>query len=398
MIIKHFKVISLNQNKDWNFEFSFNEDINILTGKNGSGKTTLLKLIWYLISGNIERIIPNHIEENAILEKIEIETDTFSLSIRDNRMLETDKNRLSKTDKNQKTNRRKSGKCLFIEWNIGNGRQTRNMSMIEYEEKKFAQFLSREILNVSKSSIFFPTFRRVEGGFFTAQREIKAKSFEEAYFIMQREGVYHKLGEGISELSKIFSVAQHQFITSISTEDIVNYITRQYTDISEKTNKLQKELAEFITERTVPTSSDEKDKALFEIQSKVNEVTQKNDKLLQPFTKLSKLAADIFQYQGIKLTDNLILGEATNALSSEKLSSGEKQMLSFLCYNAFYDKGIIFIDEPELSLHVDWQRILFDTLMEQGTKNQLIVATHSPFIYSQFPDKELILDDDKGGE
>jgi len=36
--------------------------------------------------------------------------------------------------------------------------------------------------------------------------------------------------------------------------------------------------------------------------------------------------------------------------------------------------------------------------MEQGTKNQLIVATHSPFIYSQFPDKELILDDDKGGE
>jgi predicted ATP-dependent endonuclease of OLD family len=73
-------------------------------------------------------------------------------------------------------------------------------------------------------------------------------------------------------------------------------------------------------------------------------------------------------------------------------------MLSFLCYNAFYDKGIIFIDEPELSLHVDWQRILFETLMEQGSKNQLIVATHSPFIYSQFPDKELILDDDKGGE
>jgi len=94
----------------------------------------------------------------------------------------------------------------------------------------------------------------------------------------------------------------------------------------------------------------------------------------------------------------LTLGEVEGALLSEKLSSGEKQMLSFLCYNAFYENGIIFIDEPELSLHTDWQRMLFDKLMEQGTNNQLIIATHSPFIYSQFPDKELILDNDKGGE
>ena len=94
MIIKHFNVSNLNQNEDWNFDFDFNADINILTGRNGSGKTTLLKLIWYLISGNIERIIPNPAEENAIFTKIEIETDTFSLSIRDNRTSsDTDKNK-----------------------------------------------------------------------------------------------------------------------------------------------------------------------------------------------------------------------------------------------------------------------------------------------------------------
>ena len=390
MIIKQFKVTRLNQNKEWCFDLSFNQDINILTGKNGSGKTTLLKLIWYLISGNIDRIIPKTIEENALFEKIEIETDTFSLSIRDNRTSKT--NRMSKTDKN----RQKKGKCLFVEWDIGNGRQTKNLSITEYG--KFDPFLSREILKVSKSSIFFPTFRRMEGGFFTTQQEIKANSFEDAFFTMQRERVYHELEVGLNNLSKVFSVDQHQFITSLSTEDIVNYIARQYADISEKTNQFQKELAEFITECTTVQSEKKRDEALSEIQNKVNEVTQKTDHILQPFTILSKWVAELFQYQGIKLTDNLSLGEATNALSSEKLSSGEKQMLSFLCYNAFYDNGIIFIDEPELSLHVDWQRMLFDILMEQGTQNQLIVATHSPFIYSQFPDKELILDDDKGGE
>src|SRR5690606_18500663 len=32
------------------------EDLNILTGKNGSGKTTLLKLLWYMVSGNFDKI------------------------------------------------------------------------------------------------------------------------------------------------------------------------------------------------------------------------------------------------------------------------------------------------------------------------------------------------------
>ena len=63
-------------------------------------------------------------------------------------------------------------------------------------------------------------------------------------------------------------------------------------------------------------------------------------------------------------------------------------MLSFLCYNTFSENAAIFIDEPELSLHVDWQRLLLPTLLEQGIENQFFIATHSPFIYSKYPDKE----------
>ena len=89
-------------------------------------------------------------------------------------------------------------------------------------------------------------------------------------------------------------------------------------------------------------------------------------------------------------------GEINDAISSDKLSSGEKQMLSYLCYNAFYKDTAIFIDEPELSLHVDWQRVLLPTLLEQGTTNQFFIATHSPFIYTMYPDKEFMLDDTRG--
>ena len=73
-------------------------------------------------------------------------------------------------------------------------------------------------------------------------------------------------------------------------------------------------------------------------------------------------------------------------------------MLSFLCYNAFASNSCIFIDEPEISLHVDWQRTLFPTLLAQSTSNQFIITTHSPFIYSKYADKELVLNPDRGGE
>ena len=44
-------------NGRFNYDFLFYEDFNIFTGQIGTGKTTLLKLIWYLISGNLHRVI-----------------------------------------------------------------------------------------------------------------------------------------------------------------------------------------------------------------------------------------------------------------------------------------------------------------------------------------------------
>ena len=101
------------------------------------------------------------------------------------------------------------------------------------------------------------------------------------------------------------------------------------------------------------------------------------------------------RYKGVKL-DDFTIGESDDAIDSRMLSAGEQQMLSFLCYNAFYEDSVVFIDEPEISLHLDWQRRLFPSLMRQQTSNQFIVATHSPCIYSKYEDKELILSEEKG--
>jgi predicted ATP-binding protein involved in virulence len=49
--------------------------------------------------------------------------------------------------------------------------------------------------------------------------------------------------------------------------------------------------------------------------------------------------------------------------------------------------GVVLIDEPELSLHVSWQRALLSTLISGDKHIQYLVATHSPMIVSEYGDR-----------
>jgi predicted ATPase len=69
-----------------------------------------------------------------------------------------------------------------------------------------------------------------------------------------------------------------------------------------------------------------------------------------------------------------------NAYGPSALSSGEKQILTML-YSASrtrHKTGLFLIDEPELSLHIDWQRIILKELIAQSPDRQIIACTHSP--------------------
>ena len=76
-------------------------------------------------------------------------------------------------------------------------------------------------------------------------------------------------------------------------------------------------------------------------------------------------------------------GTYSEHLSLSELSSGETQVVILLSYFAFHAKGgnPIVIDEPELSLHVQWQKYFVSAVKEvMPDKCQTIMATHSPEI------------------
>lgn len=65
-----------------------------------------------------------------------------------------------------------------------------------------------------------------------------------------------------------------------------------------------------------------------------------------------------------------------------KLSSGEKQMLIILLSVLVQNQGpfVLFMDEPEISLHVEWQQKLIGLVRELNPNVQVILTTHSPAV------------------
>lgn len=355
-----------------NLDISFNEDINILTGINGSGKTTILKLIWLTISGNIEHLI-NEVQFDCMI----LHTTDFFIEITQ-KYVDDD---------------------LFVAFNHDLPNVDKEINKIQpfirIERTGLIDEINKAVIAKINESVFFPTFRRIEGGFSINNDGYKLSRVEGR--ILRRRYRRNEFQDQLENFSDRMSVAQHKFVCSISTNDIVELITKKYADMSERLNTYYVKFSNDILSSVKAYEDSEKIKSaeidtLRKIWNKASEIDQNKNELLKPFTELNGFVDKIFNKNGIKITENLNVGKKLDIIDSNLLSAGEKQMLSFLVYNTFVSNSPFFIDEPELSLHVDWQRILFSTLVSQGSNNQYFIATHSPSIYSKYADKEILLE------
>ncbi len=95
----------------------------------------------------------------------------------------------------------------------------------------------------------------------------------------------------------------------------------------------------------------------------------------------------------IESTPSLQIRHDDNTLSPlETLSSGERQIAGLIYSASNVAQGnIVLVDEPELSLHIDWQRQVLRAMLQQLPSKQLIVCTHSPIIGSDYIDNMIEL-------
>ena len=112
------------------------------------------------------------------------------------------------------------------------------------------------------------------------------------------------------------------------------------------------------------------------------------------------LLNDLFKHKFVSFSPSqgftVYSSSHSNELDVEQLSSGEQQLLLMFCYLLISNdhQCVFMIDEPEISLNVKWQRELIDAmrLITKGSKTQIIIATHSIELLSQYSDMVIQLD------
>ncbi|MFR4245277.1 MAG: AAA family ATPase [Phocaeicola coprophilus] len=117
--------------------------------------------------------------------------------------------------------------------------------------------------------------------------------------------------------------------------------------------------------------------------SGVPEDQLKATEVSRPKTRFQDLIDNLFQETGKKIirkSNEIQFEQDGDILTPYQLSSGEKQMLVILLTVLVQDNQhcTLFMDEPEISLHVEWQQRLISLIRCLNPNVQIILTTHSP--------------------
>ena len=107
--------------------------------------------------------------------------------------------------------------------------------------------------------------------------------------------------------------------------------------------------------------------------------------LSQPKRKFQDMVDELFAYTRKTIdrkSNDIAFYQDGERLLPYKLSSGEKQMLVILLTVLVREgtHSVLFMDEPEASLHIEWQQKLIGMIRRLNPDVQLILSTHSPAV------------------
>jgi ABC-type lipoprotein export system ATPase subunit len=103
------------------------------------------------------------------------------------------------------------------------------------------------------------------------------------------------------------------------------------------------------------------------------------------------ILSKVFSVEESQLKALFALKELTPNLESY-LTSGQSRVFSMMEKALRDDIDIVLLDEPEVSLHIDWQRKILDLIDKHSSSKFILAATHSPDIIYHHLDNVIELD------
>ena len=130
---------------------------------------------------------------------------------------------------------------------------------------------------------------------------------------------------------------------------------------------------------------------LREVVAHIQAVTERIDNALRPQREFQDVIRDLFSGNKVVSFDprGIRVRVGDESIPLRALSSGERQLLHILLQALSGGSNSVIIDEPEISLHVDWQERLVESMRILNPDCQLILATHSPEVMANVDDEHI---------
>ena len=417
-MIKSIKIQGLYGRFNYDIKFS-NEDVTIITGPNGYGKTTILNIISWISKYKFEKIRKLEFKEiniSADDKKFIIHKRKNNLVINGLEVLDPYKRIFINRDKAKKSSIDdyiiyKIDKELKLYSKCNNSNARDNL----YSKFIMDEVIEQNLFGEGKVKNFIPESTKLRSDikkslgkvyFIQEQRLIKGNTNGEKDIVDVIGNLPEKFKKIITEVSNNYSNVSNNLDSTyperlFQTEDGISEYDYQIKiqEMSNKFEKLKKydisDMKEFSKKFSFNTEFGRALKVYFddfdEKYRQYEDLIDKLDLFVESInSKLQFKEIKVSRVDGIKVID-----DKKNEIKLKDLSSGEKQEIALFFELIFEtDKGTtILIDEPELSLHVMWQKKFMNDIISVANRMELkiIVATHSPQIIGRHRDKQIDL-------
>lgn len=414
-IIKKAKIEKLWGIKD--IECNLNDDVNIIIGANGSGKSTFLNLIEGVLQCDVPALLSVQFKSVTLfLNSTEIkyikltqeqgeESPVFTYSFGNKMKFKFsyfDYRRVARASyRNPVIDdiRTQLEDIVKISW-LSVNRFNLNLERDRAENRSFGGIeVDDNMVNIKLRTLMHDlVVYRLRLGNHINQLGTKQNQevfslllFNKEYDVYNPDKVqaFAQLDSKSTQTS-LFKIFNQLGISSEKRDDIKEHIKAMSEVVSKVQNK-----ETLILNDVFPLSLINRTMQLIEISKKY---TAEAENIMEPVNNYIKCLQRFMEDKEFSFSDNSgelhidikpilskdkgreLVGKKT--ISYNSLSSGEKQLLILLTQTLLQEnKKFVFIaDEPELSLHIDWQHKIIGAIRDLNPNAQIIVATHSPEI------------------
>lgn len=386
----------------------FNDNVNIIIGRNGTGKTTFMNILHAALTVDLEELAEN---------------DFTSISIK---LVKNKKSRLIKVHKSSPVNYA----FQTIDYKISNKKYTLRAlpddarvpvsfrKRVLEEASEVREHLT-ELISLSSLSVY-----RLKN---SEDYEIKDRGGKRLmspvdFRLMQLRGEITKYQYELSlKAREISTNLQKDVLASIlfaESAEIHKGIPSDFDKSKEQLNLFSayQRLSAFDTsiQKKISSHVNAVDEALKLIYSNAEQIKEKHFAAMEAYLRTQRIVdlslraeeRTLVIYSEINLFTRTLkefipdkeftifsgelkvfsVAHKNEEIPVSKLSSGEKQLIILLA-EALLQRGNHFVylaDEPELSLHIDWQRKILPAIKKLNPNAQIIAATHSPEVASKY--------------